>query len=163
MRRFKRARGFTLIEMMVVVGVIAILAMLALPSIQTKIISDQIIEAAKLADLAKAPLAAAWTVTHTLPADNAAAGLPAADRIVSNLVGSVAIEAGAIQVTFANRASAAINGKTLSLRAAVVEDAPIVPVAWICGNAPVPARMTVHGPNRTNIADALLPLNCRSG
>ncbi|HEX7438922.1 MAG TPA: prepilin-type N-terminal cleavage/methylation domain-containing protein, partial [Caldimonas sp.] len=34
MRRFKTAQGFTLIEMMVVVGIIAILAMLALPSIQ---------------------------------------------------------------------------------------------------------------------------------
>jgi type IV pilus assembly protein PilA len=157
------ARGFTLIEMMAVLAVIAILAMLALPSMQGKIISDQIIEAVKLADLAKAPVAAAWTLAHTLPADNAKAGLPAADRIVSNLVGSVAIEAGAIQITFANRASAAIIGKTLSLRAAVVEDAPIVPVAWICGNAPVPSGMTVHGPNRTDVPNGLLPLNCRPG
>jgi type IV pilus assembly protein PilA len=155
------ARAFTLIEMMVVVAVIAILATLALPVLQGKIVSDQIVEAMKLAEIAKAPIAAAWTLTHVLPADNAAAGLPAADRIVGNLVSAVAVEAGAIQVRFGNRASGAINGKILSLRAAVVEDAPIVPIAWICGNAPVPAGMTVHGTNRTDVANAMLPLNCR--
>lgn len=149
--------------MMAVVAVIAILATLALPSMQGKLVSDQIVEGMKIAEIAKSPMAVAWAVTRTLPADNAEAGLPAADRIVGNLVGSVAVEGGAIQVTFGNRANATISGKILSLRAAVVEDAQVVPIAWICGNAPVPAGMTVHGANRTNIADGLLPLNCRSG
>jgi type IV pilus assembly protein PilA len=157
-----RRAGFTLIEMMVVLAVIAILAMIAVPNIQDKLVRDQVIEAMRLADIAKAPIAAAWGLTRTLPADNAAAGLPAADRIVSNLVGSLSVEAGAIHVTFGNRASAAIKGKTLTLRPAVVEDAPVVPVAWVCGRAAAAERMTARGVDRTSVPAHFLPLNCRA-
>lgn len=74
---------------------------------------------------------------------------------------SVAVENGAIQVTFGNQASGTIRGKIVTLRPAVVENSPVVPVAWICGRAPVPSPMTAHGVDRTSISDGLLPLNCR--
>ena len=54
----------------------------------------------------------------------------------------------------------ALQGMTLSLRPAVVEDSPIVPVAWICGFAPAPEKMTVMGSNRTNLPKGWLPVNC---
>ncbi len=57
---------------------------------------------------------------------------------MSNYVSSVAVESGAIHITFGNSVNGLIRGKTLSLRPAVVLDAPIVPVAWICGNAAAP-------------------------
>ena len=72
------------------------------------------------------------------------------------------VQDGAIQITFGNSASGVINGKILTLRPAVVEDAPIVPVAWVCGNANPPEKMTVKGENRTDIPVNYLPLNCRS-
>ena len=154
--------GFTLIEMMVVIAVIAILAMIAVPSIQDRIVREQIVDAMHLADIAKTPIAAAWALSHTLPADNAAAGLPVADKVVGNLVRSLVVENGAIHVTFGNRASAAISGKTLTLRPAVVEDAPIVPVAWVCGHAGAVDKMTAQGIDRTDVAVNFLPLNCRA-
>ena len=160
--RSSKPRGFTLIELMVVVAIIAILAMIAMPSMQDKIVRDQIIEAAKLADIAKSPIAVAWSATKTLPADNGAAGLPAADKIVSNLVSSVVVEGGAIHLTFGNRASAAIKGKVLSLRPAVIDDAPIVPVAWVCGHASAPDKMSVKGIDKTDLAKNFLPLNCKA-
>ncbi|HEV7913860.1 MAG TPA: pilin [Albitalea sp.] len=156
-----RPRGFTLIEVVVVLAVVAILAMIAMPNMQQKIVRDQIIEAAKLADIAKEPVGLAWKTTHALPADNAAAGLPPADRIVSNWISSVAVEAGAIHLTFGNSANGAIRGKVLSFRPAVVADAPVVPVAWVCAFGPAPGNMTVMGPNRTNVEAGYLPLNCR--
>jgi type IV pilus assembly protein PilA len=155
------ARGFTLIELMVVVAVIAILAMIAVPNMADKLARDQIVEAVRLADIAKAPVAAAWATSRTLPADNTAAGLPAADRIVSNLVSSIAVEGGAVHVTFGNQANGLIRGKVLSLRPGVVEDAPVVPVAWICGRARPPERMTAQGTDRTTLPNNVLPLNCR--
>jgi type IV pilus assembly protein PilA len=155
-------RGFTLIEMMVVVAVIAILALMAFPTYQDKLVRDQVNEALPLADLAKAPVAASWTLAKLFPADNAAAALPPPEKIVSNLVSAVVIEGGAIHITFGNRANGAIRGKVLTLRPAVVEDAPVVPVAWVCGLAPVPGNMTAKGTNRTSVAPNYLPLKCRT-
>jgi type IV pilus assembly protein PilA len=157
----RRAPGFTMIEMMMVVGVIAILALMAMPSYIEKLVRDQIVEALVLADLAKLPVTAAWVAGVPLPATNEAAGLPAADKVVSNLVSSTQVQDGAIHLTFGNRANSAIRGKILTLRPAVVADAPVVPVAWVCGNAPPPDKMTVQGQNRTSVPETYLPFRCR--
>ncbi|HET7763861.1 MAG TPA: pilin [Burkholderiales bacterium] len=157
-----RSRGFTLLELMVVVGIVAILALLAVPTYQDKFIRDQIAEALPLADIAKAPVAMSWALLQNFPADNAAAGLPVADKIVNNYISSVAVEGGAIHITFGNRANRAIAGKILTLRPAVVTDAPIVPVTWVCGFATAPDKMTVKGENRTNLPPGWLPINCRA-
>lgn len=157
-----RGRGFTMLEMMAVVAVIAILATLAIPSYLDRIVRDQIKAALPLADVAKQPIAASWSSDGTFPADNAAAGLPPADKIVANYVSSVSVEDGAIHMTFGNRANKTIAGKILSLRPAVVEDAPMVPVAWICGSAEAPEKMTVKGRNLTDVPATLLPVDCRA-
>ena len=157
-----RGAGFTMIEMMIVVAVIAILALIALPGIPARAVRDQVIDAVRLADVAKTPVALSWAAAARLPVDNAAAGLPVADKIVNNYVSSVAVESGAIQLTFGNRANARIHGKTLTLRPGVIEDAPIVPVTWVCGSAEPPTRMTAKGLNKTNLPLEYLPLNCRA-
>ncbi len=155
-------RGFTLIELMVVVAIIAILAMIAMPSFQDKFVREQVLEALPLADIAKPPVQLAWATKQPLPADNAAAGLPVADKIVSQLVASVAVQDGAIHITFGNSANGVLRGKTLTLRPAVVDDAPIVPIAWVCGHAAAPNKMTLLGANQTNVAPKFLPMRCRA-
>lgn len=157
-----RDRGFTLLELMVVVGIIAILALLAIPTYQDKFVRDQIAEALPLADIAKPPVALQWALLQSFPADNAAAGLPVADKIVNNFISSVAIQGGAINITFGNHANRVLLGKILTLRPAVVEDAPIVPVTWVCGYATAPEKMTVKGENKTDIPPGWLPLRCRA-
>jgi len=155
-------RGFTLMELMVVLLIIAILALVAAPNCSDQIVRNQIKEALPLADVAKAPVAASWAALQAFPADNAAAGLPVPEKIVNNEISSVAVENGAIQVTFGNRAHAAIQNKVLTLRPAVVPDAPVVPVTWVCGYAEAPNPMTVMGENKTNIPANYLPFNCRA-
>lgn len=151
-----------MIEMMTVLAVIAILALLAVPSFQDQIVRDQINTALPLADIAKKPVAAAWAVLQAFPPDNVSAGLPPADKIVSNQISAVQVQDGALHITFGNRANGLIMGKVLTLRPAVVDDAPVVPVAWVCGYAEPPAKMTVKGENKTNIPANFLPFSCRS-
>lgn len=158
---FTRDNGFTMVEMMVVIGIIAVLALAAIPSYHDKFIRDQIAEALPLADIAKAPIATSWATTKIFPSDNASAGLPAADKIVNNFINSVLVQEGAIHITFGNRASNPIKGKVLTLRPAIVEDAPIVPVTWVCGNAAPPDKMTAKGENKTDIPSAFLPHKCQ--
>ncbi|WP_217283493.1 pilin [Pseudaquabacterium terrae] len=155
-------KGFTLVEMMVVLAIIAILATLALPSFQSSFVRSQIIEAVKLVDIAKRPIAAAWAASGELPPDNPSVGLPAPDRVVSTHVSAMWVENGAIHMRFGNKAHGMIHGKTLSFRPAVVEGAQVVPVSWVCGHASAPQKMTLRGTNRTDVPVNVLPLNCKA-
>lgn len=159
--KMKKHLGFTLLEMMAVVAIIAILAAMAVPSYLFKVIREQIESSMPLADIAKKPIAASWLATQTFPSDNTEAGLPSADKIVNNYVSGIEVNGGAIHITFGNRASGSLKGKILTLRPAVVEDAPIVPVTWVCAGAEAPEKMTVRGIDRTSVDIAHLPLACR--
>jgi len=147
--------------MMVVVGVVAVLALMLVPAYTDRLVREQVNEALPLADVAKKPIAAAWAATQAFPADNAAAGLPVREKIVSDLVSGVTVESGAIHLTFGNRANSLIRGKILTLRPAVVEDAPVVPVTWLCGFAAVPDKMVAKTANRTDVPKGYLPIKCR--
>jgi len=157
-----QARGFTLAEMLAVLAVITILAMMAVPSYLDKVVRAQIEAALPLAEIAKGAVATYWAATQTLPPDNGAAALPVADKIVNNYVSAVTVIDGAIHLTLGNRASKAVAGKILTLRPAVVEDALIVPITWVCGFAEPPEKMTVMGQNQTSVAPTYLPIECRA-
>jgi type IV pilus assembly protein PilA len=148
-------------EVLVVMVVIAILAIMAIPSFQDQMVRDNIASALPLVEFAKKPLAASWAATQTFPANNAAAGLPPADRIVNNYISSVQVQHGALHITFGNRANRLFSGRILTIRPAVVADAPVVPITWVCGNAEAPDRMTLKGENRTSVPANYLPFICR--
>ena len=155
--------GFTLVELMVVIAIIAIMALAAIPSIQDRTLRAQLTEGLALADVGKAAVAAAYAKSASLPTDNDAAGLPPADRIVGNRVSAVTVRNGAVHLRFGNQVHKSLMGKTLSFRPAVVDDYPQVPIAWICGSASVPDKMTAKGDNLSDLPQNLLPPSCRSG
>ncbi len=161
LNHMNRKHGFTIVEMMVVVAILAILAMIAIPSGIERIIREQVAAAIPLAEAAKEPAAAQWKATKTLPVDNKEAGLPAADKVVSNLISSLEVDKGVIHMTFGNKARSILQGKVLSIRPAVINESQAVPVAWVCGNAPAPAKMTLLGDNKTNIDAKFLPFACK--
>ncbi|MDR2245006.1 MAG: pilin [Burkholderiales bacterium] len=157
----KRFDGFTLLEMMIVISIMVILLLMAMPSAQNSTVRKQISDALPLADIAKKPIDDAWKTAQTLLPDNTAAGLPIPEKIVNQHIKAVAIEHGAIHITFGYRANGGIKDKTLSLRPAIVEDAKIVPITWVCGNAKAPDPMTIKGQNRTDVPEHYLPFACR--
>jgi type IV pilus assembly protein PilA len=154
--------GFTLVEMLAVIAVITILALMAIPSYLDKIVKAQVEAALPLTDIAKRAVTTFWNGTQTFPTDNTVAALPVADKIVNNYVSAVTVHDGVIHITFGNRANKSIAGKILSLRPAIVEDAPVVPITWVCGKAEAPDKMTVHGVDQTNVDPLYLPMECRS-
>lgn len=68
---------------------------------------------------------------------------------------------GAIHITFGNNVNTTIKDKMLTMRPAVVDDTPVVPVAWVCGFATAPGGMTVKGATHTDIPEGRLPFNCK--
>lgn len=157
----RAGRGFTLIEMMIVVAVMAILAMVALPSVQGRVVRAQVAEARATVQFAQQAIQAQYAASGALPADNAAAALPPADHIVSKLVSGVVVHGGALVITFGNQANRALAGHRLSLRPAVVDGYPQVPISWVCGAAPVPDKMALHVADESDLPAAFMPLDCR--
>ena len=155
------AAGFTWIELVLVLAVVGILGAMALPGMQDTALRKQVKEGLALADLAKAGVQQAWSLTGEMPADNTAAGVPPKDKIVGNVVKEVSVEAGAITLTYGNNASRALDGKHVTLRPAFVPGQPVVPLAWLCHEVPVPNGMERKGENRTDVGSAQLPVECR--
>ena len=154
-------RGFTLIELVIVMSVIAILALMAVPTFLDRNVRLQVQEGMALATLAKSSVSAFYASKNELPANNDEAGIPPGQKIVGNYVSEVGVEAGAVTVTFGNNVNSSVAGKRLTLRPAIVKDAPTVPIAWLCHSAAVPKGMEVMGTNRTDIPAKWLPLECR--
>lgn len=153
--------GFTLIELMVVIAIIGILSTMALPSFQDRVIRTQIQEALNLAQIACQGVQDHYLANGTLPKDNTAAGLPAPEQIIGNYVTRVAVTEGVIDITLGNRINQNAAGKILSIRPAVVPEAPVVPIAWVYGYASVPRGMRVIGDNHSTAPARFLPMNCR--
>jgi type IV pilus assembly protein PilA len=158
----KHSAGFTWVELVMVIAVIAILGAMAIPGMQDTAIKKQVKEGLALADIAKAGVQLAYGTSGEMPANNAAAGIPPSEKIVGNMVKDVNVDAGAITLTFGNNASKAIEGKHVTLRPAVMPDQPMVPIAWVCHEVPVPGGMELKGGrNLTDIPANHLPVECR--
>ena len=155
-------RGFSMIEVVMVMAVIAILALIAVPSFLDRNVRLQVQEGMQLAEIAEKAVGVSYLKEGELPASNEAAKLPPKEKIVSNYVSEVSVDAGAVTITFGNNVNSAVAGKRLTRRPAIVKDTPTIPVSWLCNNAPVPKEMTVMGENRTDIPNKWLPVECRS-
>lgn len=150
-----------MIEMVIVIAIIAILALMALPSLVGQTARNQIKESIPLIDLAKRGVEAYYAANRELPADNANAKLPPAERLNGNYVASIAVKDGAITMTFGNKVSGKLTGKKLTIRPAIDKQYTDVPIAWVCHQRAVPASKTAMGTNETNIDLDALPVECR--
>jgi len=104
----KMQKGFTLIELMIVVAIIAILAAIAIPAYQDYLVRTQVSEGAVLTDGAKTAVAEFYSNKGAYPTNNASAGLASNVSITGKYVNDVVVAAGKITATFGKEANKAI-------------------------------------------------------
>jgi type IV pilus assembly protein PilA len=145
----KIQKGFTLIELMIVVAIIAILAAIAIPAYQDYLIRSQVSEGAVLSDGAKTAIAEFYSNKGVFPSANASAGLATPASIAGKYILSVDAGAtpGIIKATFnSTNANKAIQTKVLSFSAITHTGS----IAWTCTNA------------ATTVDPKYLPSSCRN-
>ncbi|MEN1941732.1 pilin [Luteimonas sp. MJ174] len=142
----KKQQGFTLIELMIVVAIIAILAAIALPAYQDYVARSQVSEANSLASGAKTAVAEEYANTGSWGAiTNTTAGLATATSIKGDYVSGVAVSAGIITATMSTGASTKVASSTLVLSPFDNGGS----ISWNCDDS--------------GIADKYLPSVCRGG
>ncbi|HEV7632295.1 MAG TPA: pilin [Steroidobacteraceae bacterium] len=162
-------KGFTLIELMIVVAIIGILAAIAIPAYQDYTIRAQVTEGLNLAAAAKSAVSESFSNTGVAPASRTVAGLSAnAADTKGNYVSGVDVVNGTITVTFSNAApqhsNAAINTMTLKLIPFLSVDNSI---AWKCralGSAALGAGTLMTGASDAagTLTAKYAPAECRT-
>jgi type IV pilus assembly protein PilA len=168
-------KGFTLIELMIVVAIIGILAAIAIPAYQNYLIRSQVTEGLSLADGWKTAVSEYFAQYGTFPTGVTVAAAGAAGMIpAQNLtsvgkyatvsVGTSAPTAGGLgQIVIVYNQAAAnakIQGGILAISPALDANQDIV---WICGTSAKPAGVTVNPPaDISTVAASYLPTACHA-
>ena len=99
-------RGFTLIELMIVVSIIGILAAVAIPSFQTYITRTQVVEALTIAGELQTSVKDYYEFKGGFPETNEQAGIPMPSQLIGNYVSSIELSDGAFHITLGNKVNA---------------------------------------------------------
>ncbi|ENW8205432.1 prepilin-type N-terminal cleavage/methylation domain-containing protein, partial [Neisseria gonorrhoeae] len=123
-------KGFTLIELMIVIAIVGILAAVALPAYQDYTARAQVSEAILLAEGQKSAVTEYYLNHGIWPKDNTSAGVASASDIKGKYVQKVEVNNGVVTATMASsNVNKEIQGKKLSLWAKRQDGS----VKWFCG------------------------------
>ena len=130
-------KGFTLIELMIVVAIIGILAAIAIPAYQDYTIRAQASEGLTMASAAKAAVSEYYADKADWPANAAALGWDPAALPKGKYVSSVTVDGGNIIVAYGgDLVNAAIDDTYVVLRPGFTASGDIV---WVCQDGEEPA------------------------
>jgi type IV pilus assembly protein PilA len=150
-------KGFTLIELMIVVAIIGILAAIAIPAYQNYTIRAQITEGLNLADGWKTAIAEYYANYGVWPST---ANLSGTNNSNSKYVSTVSVSAGTIQITYGVQVNNKVSGLGLGIAPYTNANNDII---WVCGSAATPVSATSGGIAGTNsVSPQYLPSSCHS-
>ncbi|HEZ5564507.1 TPA: pilin [Neisseria meningitidis] len=158
-------KGFTLIELMIVIAIVGILAAVALPAYQDYTARAQVSEAILLAEGQKSAVTEYYLNHGEWPGNNTSAGVATSSEIKGKYVEKVEVANGVITATMlSSGVNKEIQGKKLSLWAKRQNGS----VKWFCGqpvtrnanaNANAVKADTANGTNKIDTKH--LPSTCR--
>ena len=166
----KVQKGFTLIELMIVVAIIGILAAIAIPAYQDYVIRSQVSEGLAMASATKASVAEFFADRGAWPTDagDGNGDLGFESPPTGKYVESITVNGGVITITYAStgQVNSAIHGATLELTPLATENLDIV---WQCGSrdlgTDVSGSALVSSPTASEDGGTVLgkyrPSNCR--
>lgn len=153
-------KGFTLIELMIVIAIIAILAAIALPAYQNYVAKSQVTEAISLASSFKTPVGLYVTEEGECPTTASEGFENLTD--VGTYVGSMTVDAGTtptgscvITATMGDKSNAKVKGNIITLTSS--------PIAKIEGSSLVPTSntMVTKWTCTSDIDNKFLPKSCK--
>ncbi|HGO7343027.1 TPA: pilin [Neisseria meningitidis] len=155
-------KGFTLIELMIVIAIVGILAAVALPAYQDYTARAQVSEAILLAEGQKSAVTEYYLNHGIWPGGNSSAGVATSSEIKGKYVAGVKVENGVVTATMASSGvNKEIQGRKLSLWAKRQNGS----VKWFCGQPVARAAkddtIKAATDTTTNINTKHLPSTCR--
>ncbi|WP_127221733.1 pilin [Neisseria meningitidis] len=156
-------KGFTLIELMIVIAIVGILAAVALPAYQDYTARAQVSEAILLAEGQKSAVTEYYLNHGEWPGNNSDAGVASSTDIKGKYVKSVEVKNGVVTATMASsNVNNEIKGKKLSLWAKRQDGS----VKWFCGQPVQRTDTTTNNDEVTADTDKQidtkhLPSTCR--
>ncbi|CWP81325.1 pilin [Neisseria meningitidis] len=157
-------KGFTLIELMIVIAIVGILAAVALPAYQDYTARAQVSEAILLAEGQKSAVTEYYLNHGEWPGNNSSAGVATSANIKGKYVEKVEVKNGVVTATMlSSGVNKEIQGRKLSLWAKRQAGS----VKWFCGqpverdNASADAVKADTAANGKKIDTKHLPSTCR--
>ncbi|MGB9428625.1 MAG: pilin [Gammaproteobacteria bacterium] len=162
----KAQKGFTLIELMIVIAIIGILAAIAIPQYQDYVTRSKVTEGLSLVQAPETAVAETYQSNGSMPSNgNVSFGLPTDTSIAGKYVTSVALSTSTnpeyITITYNGNVGGGVTSGEILVLSAVTGPGSI---GWACGNNTailINNKTPVIGAT-TTVPDKFLPANCRS-